>query len=322
MADTQSNQLKLSVVIASWNTRDLLAQCLEGVGRFFDGIEHEVIVVDNASTDGSADLVRERFPQVRLILNPENAGPVKANNQGVRASRGEFVLILNSDAFLFDTSPVDMVHFMDANPLVGVCGPQLVSTVDGADQPSHFTFPGISDEVKNNFHFLLKLWGAVAIPADEENDTPQVVDWVPTTCFLARRRIFAEIGFFDEFYFIYCDDIDFCQRLRTQTRWQVVFYPAAQVLHVGGASDEYHAEESLKNMAGHQRLMRHGHYYYKKNHGTGRLLAVKTIELTASMLRIAVTLLRFLVPHEYRHKWLIMRLEMHRVKWNLGGMRE
>jgi GT2 family glycosyltransferase len=322
MADPQNSRLKLSIIIASWNTRDLLAQCLEGASRFFDDIEHEVIVVDNASTDGSADLVQERFPLVRLIRNQENAGPVKANNQGVRASQGDYVLILNSDAFLFDTSPVDMVRFMEVNPLVGVCGPQLMSTVDGADQPSHFTFPGMSDELKNNFHFLLKLLWPEPAPEDEDHEEPWAVDWVPTTCFLARRQLFAEIGLFDEFYFIYCDDIDFCRRLRTQTRWQVVFYPAAQVLHVGGASHERREEEALKNISGHLRLMRNWHYYYQQHYGTGRRLAVKAIEVTASLARVVVSALRFLVPHEFRHKWLIMRLEMHRIKWNLGGMKE
>ncbi len=137
--------LDLSIIIVNWNTRELMARCLNAVDATVKKIAYETIVVDNNSSDGSPDMVRTQFPNVKLIANTDNGGFSKANNQGIHISQGRYVLLLNSDAFVLENTLDTMVAFMDAHPEAGMAGCKLLYE-DGSLQASCATFPTLATE--------------------------------------------------------------------------------------------------------------------------------------------------------------------------------
>ncbi len=223
--------MNLSIVIVSWNTAPLLADCLRSLPAGADGQAAETIVVDNASADGSADLVAREFPQVRLIRNSENLGFGRANNQGLRASAGRYALLLNSDTVVKPGALSALVQYMDSNPAVGACSPRLVRP-DGTPQPYAFghdpTLTYLLRRAVNQLLFRRYLhdWAVSAV---------QEVDWVSGACLLARREAADRVGLLDENIFMYFEDNDWCLRLR-QAGWKICYYPEAEVMHLGGQS--------------------------------------------------------------------------------------
>ncbi|MBN1953663.1 MAG: glycosyltransferase family 2 protein [Anaerolineae bacterium] len=247
----------LSIVIVNWNVRDLLRSCLRSIAP---GVE--VIVVDNASTDGSAGMVRCEFPSVRLVANDENRGFSAANNQGIALARGRYVLLLNPDAEVLGDALDAMVAFADENPDVGVVGPQLLNP-DRSVQSSRRRFPTLMTA------FFESTWLQPCAPrcllrryyvADRPDDVVQDVDWVDGAALMARREAIDEVGGLDEGFFMYSEELDWCYRFRA-AGWRVVYFPAAHVVHYRGKSSEQVV------------VARHIHFqtskvrYFSKHHG-------------------------------------------------------
>jgi len=247
----------LSIIIVSWNVRDLLQQCLlsiyssnsdELAGQSRSSIfssevvppSIETIVVDNASTDGSAEMVRRAYPQVTLIANADNPGFTGGNNQGIAISRGRYVLLLNPDTKVLDDALARMVAYMDTHPDVGALGPMLINP-DGSIQSSRRRFPIPatafleSTTLQTWFprHRLLQNYYIL----DKPDDAIAQVDWVTGACLLARREALDQVGLLDERYFMYSEELDWCRRAKAGG-WKVVYYPAARVVHYGGQSSE------------------------------------------------------------------------------------
>jgi N-acetylglucosaminyl-diphospho-decaprenol L-rhamnosyltransferase len=228
----------LSVVIVSWNVRDLLRQCLStvvGPGP----LSLEVIVVDNASTDGSVDMLRAEFPAVQVVANPGNVGFPAANNQGIAAARGRYVLLLNSDAEVVGEGLATMVAFADAHPDVGVVGPQLLNP-DGSVQSSRRRLPTLATA------FFESTWLQPYAPRrlleryyvlDQPDGTTLDVDWVKGAALMARREAIEQVGLLDEGFFMYSEELDWCRRFR-EAGWRVVYLPTAQIVHHEGKSSE------------------------------------------------------------------------------------
>jgi len=231
------SEFDLSIVIVNWNTRNLLAQCLGSVYDTVSDLDFEIIVVDNASTDGSVEMVRERFLQVRLIQNTENVGFARANNQAIALSRGRYMLLFNSDAIATLGAIQALVVLADVEPRAGIVGARLLNP-DGSFQASHTPFPTLWQE----FLILTGLgrlsrgrWYPSRGP--EEDKGPQVVDYVGGACLLVRRQAVEEVGGLDEGYFMYAEEVDWCYRMK-QAGWQVWYQPAAKVIHLGGGSSQ------------------------------------------------------------------------------------
>lgn len=221
------------MVVVSYNTCDLLAACLDSVFR--QPLEHsvDVWVVDNASGDGSAAMVHERFPAVHLIANPANAGFAAANNQAIRASRGRHLLFLNPDTEILSGSLDRMVDYLDEQPDVGLLAVRLVYA-DGSFQHSCFHFPGLGQAFLDLFPLhprLLesRLNGRYPRRAYER---PMNIDHCLGACFMMRRSTGLE---FDEAYFMYVEEIDLCWRLK-RGGWKLRYLPELTVLHHAGAS--------------------------------------------------------------------------------------
>lgn len=229
-----------SVVIVSFNSRSYLRSCLRSLHDHTQGVEYEVIVVDNASTDGSPDLVAEEFPWVTLIRRGGNAGFAAANNEGIRAARGETVLLLNPDTeFTGDVLP-PMLDYLRAHPEVGVLGPKLLEE-DGSVQLSCRRFPGFSTALFGRYSLATRLlpWNPLSrryLMTDFNHNSTAKVDWVSGACMMLSRRALDVIGLMDEGYFMYNEDVDFCRQAHS-AGYRVVYFPEVAVLHhIGGST--------------------------------------------------------------------------------------
>lgn len=227
---------RLTIVIVSYNTRTDLARCLQSLADTPAAVPLEVVVVDNASEDGSTELVRMRFPAVRLIEAGGNLGFARANNLGIRATTSELVLLLNSDTVVPPSAVDRMVHALDQHPGVAALGPRLV---DGAGNPElswgAMMSPVAEWRQKRLMRGLAARDAAVAAEVDRLSRSERVVDWVSGACLLVRRTAAEAVGLLDERFFMYTEDIDFCAALRAKG-WQVLFTPAAEIIHLRGRS--------------------------------------------------------------------------------------
>lgn len=237
----RSHALDLSVIIVNWNTRDLLADCLHSVYDTVHGLAFEVFVVDNASSDGSAAMVRERFPQVRLIENAENVGFARANNQAIARSLGRYIVLLNSDAVVQPQALAALIRFMEGHAAAGACGPYLLNA-DGTLQPSCHPLLTAFREFWR-LCFLDHLWPLASYRMERWSaDVPREVAVIKGACLLLRREALSQVGLLDERYFIYSEEMDLCHRLAL-SGWRLYWVPEARVMHLGGGSTRQLAAE-------------------------------------------------------------------------------
>jgi len=231
--------MDLSVIIVSYNTRDLLRGCLASVILTLSSrLSHEVLVVDNASTDGSAAMVQDAFPQVRLLINKENRGFAAANNQALGQSRGRHAILLNPDTVVREGALDGMVKFLDERAQVGVVGPRLLYP-DSGFQHSAFTFPTLPmiflDFFALNHRLINSRLNGRYPRALYEAGEPFLVDHPLGAGLMVRREAIEKVGLLDEGFFIYCEEIDWCMRIR-RAGWEVYCVPSAVVVHHAGQS--------------------------------------------------------------------------------------
>jgi len=230
--------MDLSVVILNWKVKELLRQCLISVYRETSDIDFEVIVVDNDSRDGSAEMVAREFPQARLIVNDRNVGFAAGNNVGIKVASGEFVLLLNPDTELRENVLAKLVAVMRANPDVAVCGPTLLNA-DGSLQSSVRRFPTPSSQalvmlkLHNIFPRLKPVREYFASGFDYLASSS--VDQVMGAAFMVRRTAFDELGLLDERFFIWFEEVDFCKRA-IDAGHDVMYTPETHIIHYGGES--------------------------------------------------------------------------------------
>jgi len=199
------------------------------------GLSIQVLVVDNASTDGSVEMVRQDFSQVEIIANAENAGFVRASNQAFAISQGRYVLLLNSDAALLPNALLRMVQFLDAQPTAGIVGPQILNP-DGSFQTSYMDFPNLLSELLLMTKLSKIVYGRYfPSHSPQQSQGARAVDWMQGACMMIRREALDDIGGLDETFFMYSEEVDWCWRTR-EAGWDVYYLPKATVLHWGGQS--------------------------------------------------------------------------------------
>ena len=232
----------VSVVLVSWNTRELLRACLRSLREHTRGCGYEVIVVDNASSDGTPAVLRAEHPDVQLLENERNAGFAVAANRGIGAALGRYVLLLNSDTRLVGDTVTALVQILDAHPDAGAAGCALYHE-DGVPQPSCGRFPSAWHRALVPLH-VAALWRMVRDPRQHfvhpflsrgAHAREREVDWLIGACFMVRRAAIAQVGLLDERLFLFAEDWDLCYRLRA-AGWRVRYTPATRVVHVGAAS--------------------------------------------------------------------------------------
>jgi len=247
----------VSIVIVNWNTCELLRACLSSIPRAMrDGDGHgaasyqiEIIVVDNGSHDGSAEMAARTFPHVRLLINERNVGFAAANNLALRGAHGRYLLLLNSDTVVRPSAIEAMVTHMDAHPDLGAVGPRLLNA-DGSLQLSAHDFPRLDHDAVMLLD--VKHWPMVGVVARRFaqraygplHEQTRTVDWVSGACLMLRREALRQVGVLDEAYFFFFEESDLCYRL-SERGWRTAFLADAEVIHMGGQSRDRAPAASL-----------------------------------------------------------------------------
>ena len=271
---SSQHQPDVSVLVVNYNTERLLVPMWDALMNARRSLDLQLIVVDNASRDGSVALLRgdPRFAPASLVANSVNVGFGRANNQAVPMARGRYLLLLNTDAFVAPEALEMTVAYMDAHPQYGVLGVQLIGR-DGQTQPSCRYFP----TPWNVFllHTGLGRFFPQVRAVDDlawDHAAPRECDWVPGCYLLIRREVVDTIGLFDPRYFLYCEEVDLCRRAK-QAGWGVVFFNGTRVVHLGGES----AKSDGPLTAGGQQVsalqIESELLYFRKHHGAAGLAA-------------------------------------------------
>ena len=226
----QNRHITVSIIILTWNSEQHIGACLDSLDRGLSEFSAEVIVIDNGSRDRTCSIVRESGHGVQLVCNPENRGVAPARNQGIRLSRGNYVLILDDDTIVQPYALDCLARYMEDHPKAGLCGPRLTG-VDGELQLSCRRFPTLPDKLARRLPgVLVQNMTRETEMADWDHRTIRAVDYVIGACQLIRRSALQEVGVFDERIFYGPEDVDICLRLQ-QAGWSVVYNPEAVVVH-------------------------------------------------------------------------------------------
>lgn len=227
----------LSIIIVNWNTLEMLRDCLSSVFASEGGRAAEVIVVDNASEDGSADMVAAEFPRAHLIRNSENRGFAAANNQGFTIAGGRHVLLLNSDTLVHGDVLADSVAWLDAHPEAAAMGCRVLNT-DGSVQLTCSMYPSILNQLLQTSGLWKLRWPRFFgrfLMTNWQRDSERVVETISGCYLLVRARVLDEVGLLDEDFFFFGEETDWCRRMR-DAGWKLVFAPVGEITHHGSVS--------------------------------------------------------------------------------------
>jgi len=276
-------KVNISIVILSFNTKELLKNCLESL----KDLKVEIIVVDNGSTDGSLQLINSlKWPNLKIIANKKNLGYGAGNNQGIKIAQGDYILLLNSDTVVKDEAPLKMANFLKKHPQVGAVGCKLLNP-NNSIQPSAGPFPNLMISAVMLFaeHWLGDLVRA------SFNKTKEV-DWVMGAALMVRHDVFQKADPMDEGIFMYMDEVEWCFRIK-KAGYKVFFYPGAEVIHFFGGSSKTGRRDPVLNI--YRGLL----YFYKKHYPSWQLPLLKT------MLKLKATgalLFGYLTNNDYLKK--------------------
>jgi GT2 family glycosyltransferase len=281
----------ISIIVVNLNTRELLQACLESVYADGSAVSSEVIVIDNGSSDGSVDLVKERFPHVRLVTNRTNEGFARPNNVGMQMAKGRHVFLLNSDASLHPGTLGRLCEFLDSHPEAGACGPRLVYP-DGRLQRSVKGFP---DRLLPGSALVGK--GEMAyFPYDRTGE----VDHVMAAAFLVRREVLDDVGLLDERFSIYYNDMDWCYRMK-KAGWRIFYVHDATVTHHGGKT----VEQVNRSFERFDELYNNVMLFYYKRYGRWGVIAYKLLMVPGFLLRSAAWTARWMVERSDRARTMM-----------------
>ncbi len=239
------------MIILNWNTCGLLEKCLQSLTDLTETLPFEVVVVDNASSDHSREMVKAKYPAVRLIENPVNLGFGAGNNVAAPQTQGRYLLFLNSDTVVMENALSGIVAYADSRPEVGIVGAKLLNE-DGSLQFSCRTYPNLMTGFFRNTPlgrlFPGNKFASDYLMQDWDHASPRDVDWVSGAALMLRRTLYDQIGAFDEDYFMYCEDVDLCYRANhapfpdpqrsTGETWKVAYFPDSIIYHLIGKSSD------------------------------------------------------------------------------------
>ena len=240
-------QLDLSIILVNWNSLELTSAALESIREHTKNISYEVFVIDNGTTkDAGVKDLPARFPWIKFIANAENLGFSKANNQGIRASRGRYVLLLNNDTEQIENALGESVSYMDAHPKIGALGIlHLNKDTEHTIQASHFNFPRPLQETLGLVGLNI---GSASMPHNAASE--KEVDWIVGSYLFMRRECLEQVGELDERFFIYDEDIDWCYRAH-KTGWKIHFWSRVAMVHVGAAARPFMKDKTFIHFRSH-----------------------------------------------------------------------
>jgi N-acetylglucosaminyl-diphospho-decaprenol L-rhamnosyltransferase len=300
-------QPDMSIVLVCWNNKDYLEPCLHSL---YDGNLQsifDVVVVDNGSTDGSQAMLQSEFPQVQIIQNEGNVGLGRASNQGIEATCGRYILLLNNDTLVDGPSLDALVEFLDATLDAGAVGGRLLNS-DGSFQAGYADFSTLSEEIMIATHLGELLWDGY--PSHKDSEKVKVVGWLSSACLLVRRSAIEKIGLLDEEYFIYGDEADLQYRIK-QAGWKVYYLPFVNTIHYGGRSMD---RWRRRKMVYRGKMM-----FYEKNYGRIQTGILRIVLGLLSLAKLLGWSLVYPVPKWRDRVWLELQSNMDVLKicWNL-----
>jgi GT2 family glycosyltransferase len=298
----------LSIVLVCWNNKKYLEPCLDSLYK--DGLKYtfDVIVVDNGSVDGSQEMLRDKFPQVKIIQNDHNVGLGRASNQGIEATLGKYILLLNNDTIVNGSSFDAMVKFLDDHSGAGAVGGKIFN-LDGSIQSCYNNFSTLTEEFLIATRLGELFWDGY--PANVKDNQVRVVGWISSACLMLRREALNQIGLLDEEYFIYGDEADLQYRLK-KAGWQVYYLPNSTIIHYGGRSMD---RWRRRKMVYRGKMM-----FYRKHYGAFRTFFLRLMLAGLSLAKIILWGIAFLFPglNERARKELQSNAEVIQLCFNLN----
>ncbi len=294
--------LDVSILIVSWNVSALLAQCLESViaapvsldESQPNSLQAEIIVVDSASADNTVQMLCQRFPQVRLIVQSENVGFTRSNNIALKEARGRYLLLLNPDTQIAADAITNMVAYLDQHPAVGIVGPHTLND-DGSTQSTRRRFPnfwiGLFESTWLQPYAPKSLLNYYYVTDGTAPHETMEVDWVQGSAMMARREVYEQIGGLDEGYIMYSEELDWCKRAKN-AGWRVVFLGEAKIIHYGGKSSEQAVARS--HILFQQSKLR----YFRKYHGWLTAQALRLFLLLNYLFQLAIEVGKTILGHK------------------------
>jgi GT2 family glycosyltransferase len=298
----------MSIVLVCWNNKDYLGPCLESLYDAGLHCSFDVVAVDNGSTDGSQAMLREEYPQVQIIQNERNEGLSRASNQGIEATQGRYVLLLNNDTLVNGPSLDAMVAYMDGHQDAGGVGGRLLNG-DGSFQAGYADFSSLREEFLMATHLGEFLWDGY--PSHEDDSEIRTVGWLSSACLLLRREALDQVGLLDEEYFIYGDEADLQYRLQ-KAGWQVYYLPQAYTIHFGGRS---------MNRWGRRKMVYRGKMlFYRKNYGPLRTGLLRLMFGGLSLVKMVPWAVAYILPRwrERAQKELRSNADVINLCWKLA----
>lgn len=274
----------LSIVLVCLNNKRYLEPCLQSL--YAGGLQSrfDVTVVDNGSTDGGQAMMAAQFPAVQLIQNAGNVGLGRASNQGIEATRGRYILLLNDDTLVNGLSLDAMVRFLDAHPDAAAAGGRLLNP-DGSPQAYYNNFPTLREEFLIATRLGTLLWPAY--PANVSDDQVRSVGWIGSACLMLRRAALDQVGLLDDSYFIYGDEADLQYRLK-RAGWNIYYLPHASTIHYGGRSMDRWRRRKM--------VYRGKILFYRKNYDARRALLLRAMLGGLSLAKLSYWGLAALLP--------------------------
>lgn len=234
----------VDIILVSWNTCDLTIACLDSLAAAVSPYHMSIWVVDNASQDDSVRMIRERHPEVHVLVNTENRGFAAANNQALQASNGRYALLLNTDTIAHPQAISRLISFADAHERAGIVGPMLLNP-DGSYQGSFAAQPSLGSELLSATGLGVRIFGQwFPNYGPSKAGIAQQAGYIQGACMLVRREALHQVGFLDEQYFMYSEEPDWCQRM-SQVGWEIWYTPEAHITHYGGQSTRQRRHEMM-----------------------------------------------------------------------------
>jgi GT2 family glycosyltransferase len=283
--------LDVTVIIPSWNAKGFLQECIKSIIRETIHYRIKIIVVDNASTDGSPEMVKDQFPQIKLIINKENLGFAKACNIGMGLAKGKYIVIVNSDVIVGNECIDRMFKYMEKHSEIGILGPKILGQ-DGMVQRSCMGFPTLWNSfcralALDTIFPRAKLFGGQLMTYWSHNSI-RSVDIINGCFWMVRQEALKQVGLLDESFFMYSEDKDWCKRF-TNAGWEVVFFPDAEAIHYGGGS-------SLNDpIRFYIEMQRADLQCWKKHHGRLAWLGYILIILFHHVVRVLGQVIRYVI---------------------------
>jgi GT2 family glycosyltransferase len=304
--------MDLAIIIVSWNTREILRHCLQSVFASQTTKKFKVWVVDNGSSDGTGQMIKEFFSQIQIISNDDNVGFAHANNQAIMDSSGDYVMLLNPDTVVEKDVIETLVNFLEKYPDIGAVGPRLLNP-DGTLQESAYPEPTLAREFWRLFH-LDRFYYYAAYPMDEWSVIDaREVDVLMGACLLVRRKTLDQVGLLDDNFFVYSEEVDLCTRIR-EYGWRISWVPTAVVIHLGGQSTKQIQQEMFLQL--YQGKIQ----YFRKHHTLLEVWLYKLVLFFAALARLALTPFAFFEQSPQKKEHLELSSNYRRLLWSLPGL--